>query len=192
MDGYVSKPINVRDLSEAISCVIGQAKQSCNSAVLLGSAESPAEPHESDGNTSLQATAPPEHSNGNDTMRPANMVLDEAVALSRIGGNVEQLKLLAETFLVESAKLMAVIRDARTSKDAAKLMQAAHALRGAANVFGARRVASAAFELESMGSAGMPCDTHESSELLEHEVEELTQALSGVIHCRDTELACTN
>lgn len=117
-------------------------------------------------------------------------MFDESLALSRVGGNVEQLKRLAETFLEESQRLVAAIRDARTCNNGTKLMQAAHALRGAANVLGAQRVSQAALELESLCRAGKPFDTQGSSEALDREIEELARALSGVIHSGDTELAC--
>ena len=69
------------------------------------------------------------------TSEPA--VFDRDAALERMDGDVELLKELVGLFLDECPQRMAEIREALTRRDATKLRQAAHTLKGSVGNFGA-------------------------------------------------------
>jgi PAS domain S-box-containing protein len=82
---------------------------------------------------------------------PTLAVLNETVALKRVGGDRDLLRELAGLCLDECPKLMADVREAVARKDAAKLRLAAHTLKGSVATFGADATAAAALRLEEMG-----------------------------------------
>jgi HPt (histidine-containing phosphotransfer) domain-containing protein len=85
------------------------------------------------------------------------------------GGNEKLARSLVESFLADAPKKMADIRRAVTQKNAAKLASAAHALKGAAAIFGAPGVVAAARNLEAMGKAGTVRDAEKEFRALEEE-----------------------
>jgi CheY-like chemotaxis protein len=85
------------------------------------------------------------------------------------GGNEKLARSLVESFLADAPKKMADIRRAVTQKNAAKLTSAAHALKGAAAIFGAPGVVAAARNLEAMGKAGTVRDAEKEFRALEEE-----------------------
>src|SRR5262249_54367598 len=82
---------------------------------------------------------------------PPGSVLDWTRALGRVGGSEELLRQLAHLFVKESGKLLAEVRQAVTSADAARLRRAAHTLKGSADCFAAKPLVEAAERLECMG-----------------------------------------
>ena len=74
-----------------------------------------------------------------------------AAALERVDGDAELLKELAGLFLGECPQWMAEIRQAIDQRDASKLHQAAHTLKGSVGNFGARAAFEAAQRLETDG-----------------------------------------
>ena len=81
------------------------------------------------------------------TSEPA--VFDRAAALDRVDGDVELMKELAGLFLDECPQRMAEIREAIIRRDATKLQQAAHTLKGSVGNFGAAEAIEAARRLET-------------------------------------------
>jgi two-component system sensor histidine kinase/response regulator len=81
-------------------------------------------------------------------------VLDRAAALSRVGGDLELLKEIAELFLNEYPRELAEIRQALATGDALMLERSAHGLKGSVANFGARSAVDSAFQLEQLGKAG--------------------------------------
>ncbi len=75
------------------------------------------------------------------------------VALSRVGGDVELLKEIAQLFIEDYPKAMASIQHAADRGDAKALERTAHGLKGSVANFGAAAAVDAAKELESMGRA---------------------------------------
>jgi signal transduction histidine kinase/CheY-like chemotaxis protein len=69
------------------------------------------------------------------------------------GGNEKLTRSLVESFLADAPKKISDIRRAVAQKNAATLASAAHALKGAAAIFGAPGVVAAARNLEAMGRA---------------------------------------
>jgi two-component system sensor histidine kinase/response regulator len=80
-------------------------------------------------------------------------VLDLQLALSRVGGDKELLQEIAVLFIEECPRAFAEIQEAVAAGDAAKLENAAHALKGSVANFGARDAVATAFRLEQMGRA---------------------------------------
>ena len=99
--------------------------------------------------------------------------LDRQVALARVGGDLELLREIAALFLEECPRAFAEIQVAVARGDAAKLENAAHALKGSVANFGARNAVEAAFRLEQMGRS------HEMS-YAEQMLRKLESALSAV------------
>lgn len=83
----------------------------------------------------------------------ADGVFDRAVALSRVGGDVELLKEIAILFLDDYPKSLNELREAVESGDARRIERSAHGLKGSVSNFGARPAVEAAMQLETMGRA---------------------------------------
>ena len=77
--------------------------------------------------------------------------LDESLALSRVGGDVELLKEVVELFLNDYPLTFEKIRGAVAASDATALEHHAHSLKGSVSTFGADRAFEAAFTLEKLG-----------------------------------------
>ena len=76
---------------------------------------------------------------------------DEAVALSRVGGDSDLLKEIVELFLGDYPNTLEKIRSAVSARDAVALEHHAHSLKGSVSTFGAQNVFDAALELERKG-----------------------------------------
>jgi two-component system sensor histidine kinase/response regulator len=83
----------------------------------------------------------------------SDAVFDRALALSRVGGDVELLKEIAGLFLDDYPKSLNELHQAVESGDARLLERTAHGLKGSVSNFGARPVVDAALQLETMGRA---------------------------------------
>lgn len=99
--------------------------------------------------------------------------LDEAVALSRVGGDFELLREVVGLFLDDYPQSLERIREAVASRDQANLERQAHSLKGSVSTFGAKQAFEAALALERQGRAG---DLTSAAE----ELSRLEQALSAL------------
>ncbi len=77
--------------------------------------------------------------------------IDRQVALSRVGGDAELLKEIAQLFIDDYPRAMEDIRQAADRGDAKSLERSAHGLKGSVANFGAPSAVEAARKLESMG-----------------------------------------
>jgi two-component system sensor histidine kinase/response regulator len=84
---------------------------------------------------------------------PSEALFDKAVALSRVGGDVELLKEIAILFLDDYPKSLTELREAVKTRDAKRVERSAHGLKGSVSNFGARPAVDAALQLETMGRA---------------------------------------
>ncbi|MGH7935928.1 MAG: Hpt domain-containing protein, partial [Chthoniobacterales bacterium] len=84
--------------------------------------------------------------------------LDRQLALSRVGGDKQLLQEIAVLFIEECPRAVGQIQEAVARGDAAKLENAAHALKGSVANFGARNAVEAAFRLEQMGRTNQISD----------------------------------
>jgi two-component system sensor histidine kinase/response regulator len=83
----------------------------------------------------------------------SDAVFDRAVALSRVGGDVELLKEIAILFLDDYPKSLTELHEAVEAGDARRVERSAHGLKGSVSNFGARPAVDAAMQLETMGRA---------------------------------------
>lgn len=135
MDGYVAKPIQDRELFQAIRDVLPG---------IATAAETAAPP---------TSSAPPAEA-------PAALV-DWNFALAQVGGNDAMLDELVGVFEQDSAPLLHEAAEALARQDGPTLHRAAHTLKGMITFFGPSSAAEAALKLERLGregdfSAGQP------------------------------------
>jgi CheY-like chemotaxis protein len=121
MDAYVTKPVNVPALLKMIESVSAGGNFM---------------------NTQLIADAGVE--------KPMRQ-MDEALALSRVGDDVELLKEVIGLFLSDYPGTFEKIKSAVAEGDATALEHHAHSLKGSVSTFGAERAFEAAFALEKQG-----------------------------------------
>lgn len=80
--------------------------------------------------------------------------LNQELALSRVGGDLELLQEIALLFLSDSARMLREIDDAVATRNAKALDHAAHTVKGCVSNFGAQSLYDASVALEKMGRSG--------------------------------------
>ena len=93
-------------------------------------------------------------------------------------GDVELMKELAGLFLDECPQRMAEIREALTRRDATKLRQAAHTLKGSVGNFAAREAFEAARRLETIAQEQDWEHAEEAWAALEAAIDRLKPAMA--------------
>jgi two-component system sensor histidine kinase/response regulator len=106
--------------------------------------------------------------------------LDESLALSRVGGDIELLKEVVELFLDDYPSTFEKIKSAVAARDASALEHHAHSLKGSVSTFGANRAFEAAFALEKQGRAGDLRGVQEGLFQLEQALEALRPELQSL------------
>ena len=150
MDGYVSKPIQTRDLYAAVAA--------------LGPAESAAAPEEFDRGPASAEGA----------------LVDPAEALARVGGDWELLRSLTEVFFDSYPAQLEQLREAIGRGDGETVYRLAHTLVGAVGIFGATPAVEAAGRLEAMGRRGDLAGAEEAYRRLDAAVARLRPALAAL------------
>jgi PAS domain S-box-containing protein len=125
MDAYITKPVYVPELMQMIESVVLGGK-------------------------SMNADLTTEGS----SVQIQLQQLDESLALSRVGGDIDLLKEVVELFLDDYPSTFEKIKGAVDSRDATALEHHAHSLKGSVSTFGANRAFEAAFALEKQGRSG--------------------------------------
>jgi PAS domain S-box-containing protein len=148
MDAYVTKPVHVPQLMEMIESVVL-------------------------GGNSMNANSTPEEF----SVEAQLQQLDESLALSRVGGDVELLKEVVELFLDDYPSTFEKIKAAVVSRNAKDLEHHAHSLKGSVSTFGANRAFEAAFTLEKQGRSGDLTDATDGLLQLEQALEALRPEL---------------
>ena len=121
MDGYLAKPLQLRELTDAIARVVpGAGRPAAGPGAAV------------------------------DTP-PATARLDAPRLLERVGGDRKALVRIVRTFRADYPKQLVLLRDAVAAGDAAGLRRAAHALKGAVSNFAAAPATEAAMALQAMG-----------------------------------------
>jgi HPt (histidine-containing phosphotransfer) domain-containing protein len=105
-------------------------------------------------------------------------LLDQDLAMSRVGGDAELLKELADLFLEEYPRLLAELRLGLERRDALQVERSAHSIKGSVANFGAKRAVDAAYQIEQLGR-GQKLDS----------VAELLHTLELALLALQTELA---
>jgi CheY-like chemotaxis protein len=138
MDDYVSKPIRVEALIDAISKVRPHTIQTSVEATSDGSVEA----------------AP---AAGHPAVTETNGVIDHSVLdelLEMGGGDQEFLREMIDSFLTTAPSLLAKLRAGASTGDASALRLAAHTLKSGSKDMGAATLAALFANLESMGHQG--------------------------------------
>lgn len=150
MDAYVSKPIRVAELMNLIESVVP-------GGCFMES--------KTDQKSLVEAQFP--H-------------LDEALALSRVGGDFELLREVVGLFLDDYPRALEKIRNALAANDASGVEHNAHSLKGSVSTFGAKGVFEAALALEKMGRGGNLSGAQDGLRTLEKALQDLRPDLQGL------------
>jgi len=162
MDEYLAKPIRARRLFEMIESVLESAVVP-EALAAGGACPEPA---------AAPPAAPPE--------MPADETIDWPAAMGSVGGDVELLKAVAQTFLDESSCLMTGLRQAIAGGMADAAMRSAHTLKGSMHYLGAHRGYELCYEVELNARERRLEDAARALSALEDEMAKVTAAL---VHC---------
>ncbi|MFC1596868.1 PAS domain S-box protein [Planctomycetota bacterium] len=158
MDHYVSKPIRARQLFDAIDEVV------VGFAATGGTAE--AEAAETDGSADAGGVAVLE---GNE--------FDWSAALRAVKGDRRLFRVIVDTVLEETPRLLGEIREAVGRSNAGALQLAAHTLKGSIRYFGQGPAYQQAYRLEEMGRDGDLEHAGDAVVALEGEIAQLNSIL---------------
>lgn len=106
--------------------------------------------------------------------------LDESLALTRVGGDVDLLREVVELFLGDYPQSLEKIRAAVNAHDPSGVEHHAHSLKGSVSTFGAKYAFDAALALEKKGRSGDLTGADESLHNLEHVLELLRPELVAI------------
>jgi HPt (histidine-containing phosphotransfer) domain-containing protein len=106
--------------------------------------------------------------------------LDESVALSRVGGDVELLREVVGLFLDDYPQSLDMIRDAVARGDQSSLERHAHSLKGSVSTFGAQEAFDAALALEKQGRTGDLTNSQDGLHRLEQALTALRPELEAL------------
>ncbi len=151
MDAYVAKPVHVPELLKMIEFV-GAGGNSMNTELAGEGAQVEAQLRQ----------------------------LDESLALSRVGGDIDLLKEVIGLFLDDYPGTFEKIKSAVAASDATALEHHAHSLKGSVSTFGAGRAFEAAFELEKQGRNKDLRGAREGLSQLEQALEALRPELESL------------
>jgi CheY-like chemotaxis protein len=141
MDGYLSKPVRIGELLQAVDYFAGGREYS----------------------TDRDAPKPQVSETGSESMGE----LDYSAALSRVGGDADLLQELAGMFLEEYPRLLDGIRQALTRQNGPEACNAAHQLKGLLAQFGAEPGRQAAYSVELAARQGDLATASEALQTLE-------------------------
>jgi PAS domain S-box-containing protein len=106
--------------------------------------------------------------------------LDEALALTRVGGDFELLREVVGLFLDDYPRALEKIRTAIAANDASGVEHNAHSLKGSVSTFGAKDVFEAALALEKLGRSGNLSGAQDGLRTLESALQDLRPDLEGL------------
>jgi len=151
MDGYISKPIDDHELWQAIRSLV---------PALATPARTEAERHHPASETGKY---------------------DKDEILGRVGGNVQLLCELAETFQQDCERLVAELREALAAEDGERICRAAHPLKGMIGFFTMGTAHRTAAELEQSGKQNDLSRARDTFDVLVREIEDIQTFLASVV-----------
>ena len=166
MDGYISKPIQNKELFELIQLWASRSMETNEKAPPSSLVVQASEFAQRTPISALPATE--------------SEVLDTAAILERVDGDVKLLTEIADLFIHDSPKLLAEIQESVVRGDSLRLERAAHRLKGSAGNFGARTVYEKASRLEEMGREKDLRHAGEAYAELEEAMARLKPAVMGL------------
>ena len=122
----------------------------------------------------------PQETNQESSIERQLRQLDEAVALSRVGGDSELLHEVVELFLGDYPQALDKIRAAVIAGDRAGIEHHAHSLKGSISTFGAQAAFDAALALERQGRSGDLTGAENGLSRLEHALAALRPELEAI------------
>jgi len=173
MDGYVSKPIRIKDLFAAIRAVVANPDQPRGCLPEEDSADS-ALP-DSGQLSDQEGLALGSAARASSRDEP----FDEVEALARQEGDRQGLRETAERFLRSWPQEWARLREGVSNGNAGSVERLAHKLKGPVGIFGARAAMQAADLLEAMGHQNNLARMGQVSDTLEQELGLLSRSLQG-------------
>ncbi|MBN1545744.1 MAG: response regulator, partial [Syntrophaceae bacterium] len=147
MDDYVTKPIQPKELFEAIDRV-SSAKPSI-----------------------------PKNETGEPDSKPGKQAFSKEALVARLDGDMELAREIAGLFIEDCPNTMRDLHKAIVERDGKSIERLAHSLKGAVGNFMAEDAQAAAFELEKIGKSGKLSKAEEAFIRLENEMELLFPAL---------------
>jgi two-component system sensor histidine kinase/response regulator len=162
MDGYVTKPIRINDLTAVIAELL---------PIFVNQ-----DPDISSSVTPELPISRPEPTIPNPKLET---LADREKALSVVEGDCELLGELIGLFLDDYPRILSELRSAIQESDATGVKRAAHTLKGALMNFGASSAAEVALELETIGKSGNVFEAEPLSITLESRIEALKPVLSS-------------
>ena len=151
MDAYVPKPIRAKALLEVIAGLTGKPP----------------------------VTEMAEEVDSTSTSVPKDCV-DWSVALETVKGDADLLRVVAETFLEDSPRLLLALRQAIIEANFDDLKRLAHTLKGALGYFGARRAVELAYRLEVVEERA---ELVQAEQVLGNLQEEMAQVMAAMLYC---------
>jgi PAS domain S-box-containing protein len=155
MDAYASKPLQVKELFEAIAAVLAAG----------------------DKKPSVAATKPAANgaaANG----AAAKLIWDPAKVLADLDGDRDLLQTLIKSFDDQSRQILSELRDCLCQGNSKVLERAAHKLKGSVGNFAAAQAFTAAGRLEEIGRNGDMHEADSATAVLEQEIARLQAAMT--------------
>jgi HPt (histidine-containing phosphotransfer) domain-containing protein len=182
-DGYVCKPIDIRELFRSINAALPDVRKTGRD--LPRSSIFPAAVKDDAAMDAPPVSSRPGAKSGpRETPRSLGAIsrdpiFDLGAALSRVGGDEDLLKELIAVFVEEYPGWIADLRLAVAALDGPWVRRAAHTIKGAVDNCGAGSAYDAAFRLERMAGEGRLIGAEEAVKALDDEIQRLLPALTG-------------
>lgn len=176
MDAYVSKPIHLEEFLQIMQKIAGDTSAPGPASGAPGKFAQHGGPEE----LRQAAGQNPRTEAGDESTIQDAPQLDEAVALSRMGGDRQLLLEIAKLFLDDYADLLSTIQRAISEGDSRSLERSAHTLKGSVANFGAAESVDAALRLEMMGREGDLRDSTKTLVELESALTQLRRELESL------------
>ena len=155
MDGYVPKPVSVKDLLDAVDAFAGDSRVFKKSLELETAS------------SSLRALT--------------SSLVDRQALLMQVDGDTELLRRMVSIFLADAPERLGALRAAVESNNSESLAKLAHRFKGAVSNFSSEAVTHAALRLETLARERDLSDASAAYRDLENMVERLTPELAELI-----------
>jgi CheY-like chemotaxis protein/HPt (histidine-containing phosphotransfer) domain-containing protein len=132
MNGYISKPVSVQALVEALNTWLPQETET----------------------SAAQRSEAMERTETTDDLEPEVPIFDRAGMLQRLMGDVDLAESLIASLLVSLPRQIESLKSSLEAQDAVGARLAAHSIKGAAGNVGGERLQRVAFELEQAAEVG--------------------------------------
>lgn len=170
MDAYVSKPIDVQRLFQAVEGTNHQMSSSPSQWASDPAMDIPP--------TDIDAGPPPARRSN----PPATRLINYEAALRRLGGRKELFGSLASFFLSDAPELIEQIREGLRSGDAEEVCRCAHSLKGLTANFDAQAAQECAYRMERLAAANQLPRAGQQLAELERHVDQLQDELRPFAH----------